>query len=335
MYPPHAPRDRREDDVVDLFEPCWHRIDRADEHRQQLSTIWNSHLDEHPYDFELVHEGNGVYILRVWQERPVPSEFAIRLGEWLYNLRSCLDYTISATAAYTTGTVPAPDEETLQYPIYETKAAWVRNIYRLRHLADHHRHMLWTMQPFNSDSDANYLRVLNDLARIDRHRRLVDGTAYLAQFEPVAQVPAGSSVTFQWGRRVLSGGVADAARVTVQPWSSDMTVSINPRVGIDPEIGEWAKSPFWRRVRFGERLSMIQLFVAAEVAAYEYDCTGQTRKSKLLAESYKAECDSRERNGPPRSNTEHRQWSPPVAGRPSTRERFWGHDFPPDGAHQV
>ena len=284
---------------MDLFAPCWSRIDRADDHRRSLSEIWNAHLDAHPYHFDLLHEGDGVHILRVWEEYPVPAEFAIRLGEWLYNIRSCLDYIIWATAAYVTGTVPPPAEATTQYPVYESKAAWDRNLHRLKHLADHHRRMLWTMQPFNGDPDANYLGAINNLARIDRHRRPTDGTAYLAEFEPVVQIPTGTSATFQWGQRVLSGGSADAARLSVRPWNGDMQVTVNPRVGIDPEIGEWARSPFWQRVRFSERLTIIQVFVAAEVAVYEYDCTGATRRPDALTDSYKAECDARERRALP------------------------------------
>ena len=195
--------------------------------------------------------------------------------------------------------------------------------------------MLWTMQPFNSDADANFLGALNNLARIDRHRRPTNGTAYLAELEPVVQIPAGTSATFQWGQRVVSQGRADAARLTVTPWRDDMEVTVNPRVGIDPEIGEWAKSRFWRSVRFSERLTMIQAFVAAEIAVYEYDCTGDTRKPEMLTSSYRAECDARKRNGPPHIVVEPWDWSPPVRGNPSTEERLFGHDFPPHGPGQV
>jgi hypothetical protein len=110
-----------------------------------------------------------------------------------------------------------------------------------------------------------------------------------------------------------------------------MQVTVNPRIGIDPEVGEWAESRFWRRVRFSERLMMIQLFVAAEVAVCEYDCTGQTRKPDVLTDSYKAECDARERNDPPRRVVEPWEWSSPAEGAPSTEERFFGRDFPPHG----
>jgi hypothetical protein len=201
--------------------------------------------------------------------------------------------------------------------------------------AEHHRQMLWTMQPFNSDADANYLGVINNLARIDRHRRLTDGTAYVAELEPVVEIPSGTSPTFEWGQRVLSQGRADVARLTVAPWREGMQVSFNPRIGIDPEVGEWATSPFWRRIRFSERLGMIQVFVAAEVAVYEYDCTGQTRKPEMLTGSYKAECDARRRQNPPHRTVEAWEWSSPVAGATSTVDRFRGSGFPPHGSGQA
>ena len=40
-------------------------------------------------------------------------------------------------------------------PHLRVEGRWDRNACRLD-LAEHHRHMLWTMQPFNSDVDANY-----------------------------------------------------------------------------------------------------------------------------------------------------------------------------------
>lgn len=51
-------------------------------------------------------------------------------GEWLYNLRASLDYIIWAAAAFASGTLPPPNEEVLQYPIYDNEAAWKANLYR-------------------------------------------------------------------------------------------------------------------------------------------------------------------------------------------------------------
>lgn len=166
------------------FQACWHRLDRAEAHRIAMTQIWNDFITDHPYDTSLDHEGDGVFILRVWQTSPIPPELAVITGEWIYNLRCALDYIVWATACYQSGAIPPPNEGTLQYPIYESADAWTRNLYRLKPLAEHHRAMLEQMQPFNSDPDANYLGWINRLARIDRHRRLSIVTSYLAELNP-------------------------------------------------------------------------------------------------------------------------------------------------------
>ena len=74
-------------------------------------------------------------------------------------------------------------------------------------------------------------------------------TAYIAEMEPVIAIPDGCKATLQWGERLLSLGRADVARIVVTPWHPGMNVAANPRLGIDPEIADWADSPFWKRVR--------------------------------------------------------------------------------------
>jgi hypothetical protein len=298
-----------------------------------MADVWNEYIAKHPFSPSLDGQGDGVYILRVWEDEPPPVELAIVIGEWLYNARSALDYVIWATAAHETGQIPPPDEAHLQYPIYENEGAWGRNLYRLKHLADHHRSMLKTMQPFNSDPDANYLGWINRLARIDRHRHLNHVTAYLAELEPVLAVPDGCTTTLQWGDRVLRGGHADIARIVVTPWREDMEIHVNPRFGIDPEIDAWSTSDFWRHVTYSERFKWLQVFLSAEIATYEYDCTGTSRKADVLTELYKSQCDARRspEKRYPRRDREPVTWSEPMPGTLSSEERFDGTDFPPEG----
>lgn len=323
---------------IDLFDGCWTRWDRANDHRKAMTDVWNEYLGDHPFDFNLAHRGAGEFVLEVVQDRPAPATFAVLLGEWLYNLRGSLDYLMWATVARLHGTVPPPDEGKLQYPIYESQRDWDRNAYRLKQLAPHHREMLRIMQPFNSSPDANYLGWLNHLARVDRHRRLNTATAYIAVAEPVLEIPdaPGRQVSFQWGQRVLRGGRADLARIVVDPWDGTLEpeeVRANPRVGIDPEIEAWSESEFWRKIPFGERLTLIQVFVSSEIAAYEYDSTGRSRKSDMLKATFRAECDARRGRLPPlKLPVAEAVWSEPVVGRRSTRERFEGRDFPTDSA---
>jgi hypothetical protein len=295
--------------------------------------IWNEYIADHPYSASLIGQGDGVYILRVYEDIRLPQEFAVATGEWINHLRSALDYTIWAASAHASGRVPPPNQGQLQYPIYESRDAWERNLYRLGALADHHRAMLLTMQPFNSDADANYLGWINRIARSDRHRHLSRMGGYLAELQPALILPAGCDATLQWGERTIYDGYADAARIVVAPWRDDMEIEFNPRMGIDPEIEEWSHSRFWRKIRFPERLKMLQVFVAAEIAAYEYDATGASRMHKALTPEYKAECDAR--NDPPRASPRRERravvWREPVGGRRATEREVAGEDFPPQG----
>ncbi|MCW3000559.1 MAG: Uncharacterized protein JWN65_4108 [Solirubrobacterales bacterium] len=258
-----------------------------------MSEIWNDYLRTEPYWPSLVGQGDGVYILRIYEETPPPQEFAVAVGEWINHLRSALDYTVWATAAHTSGRLPPPGEGQLQYPIYDSEKAWKSNLRRLDALADHHRHMLHTMQPYNSDPDANYLGWINEIARCDRHRHLSRLAGYIAVLQPALLTPAGCHATLQWGERVIYDGHADAARITIAPWDPSMEVEINPRMGIDPDIEAWSRSKFWSRFPFPDRVRVLQVFVSAEIATYEYDATGTSRKQAVLTDAYRAASDAR------------------------------------------
>jgi len=319
--------------VEDLFAHAWARHSRAGEIAARMVGIWNEYIGHHPYSASLIGQNDGVYILRVYEETRLPQEFAVATGEWINHLRSALDYTIWAASAHASGRIPPPNQGQIQYPIYDSQQAWDRNVYRLDALADHHRAMLLTMQPFNSDADANYLGWINRIARSDRHRHLSRMTGYLAELQPALVAPKGCDVTLQWGERTIYDGYADAARIVVTPWSHDTEIVINPRMGIDPEIEEWSRSLFWRKIRFPDRLRMLDVFVAAEIAAYEYDATGASRMERALTSDYKAECDARNhpQRTPPRRERRDVAWSDPVPARRATDRELSGEDFPPNG----
>jgi hypothetical protein len=143
----------------DPFEVCWYRWERADSRRRDMVKAWNDYVERQPHDIKVVHQGQGIHIIRVIENEPIPAVFAGLFGEWLYNLRASLDYVIWAAAAYMSGALPPPNEGVLQYPIYDDEAAWNRNLYRLKGLPEHQQQRLKEMQPFASDLDANFPRV--------------------------------------------------------------------------------------------------------------------------------------------------------------------------------
>ncbi len=310
-------------------------MERAGEHSAEMACIWNEFLKPHPFEFVLQRVSDKTYELQVLQRSALPTRMSVLFGEWLYNLRSALDYVIWAAAVHTSRQYPPPGEGSLQYPIYDDETAWKRNLYRLAPLADHHREMLHTMQPFGSDLDANFLGWLNRLARVDRHRTMAVSTARVAQAEPVLAAPFDSNPQFSWGERTLLDGVGRLARIEFGRDVEPEEIQINPRVGIDPEILEWSSSPFWSKIRFSERLRMMEYFVGLEITIYEFDTTGESMDSELLSEQFRADVASRRsaQSVVPirRPVTIDLSWSEPAPSEPSSRARFLGLDFPPLG----
>ncbi|CAN5408238.1 hypothetical protein BH10ACT5_BH10ACT5_14170 [soil metagenome] len=323
---------------MDLFESARLRVERARIHAGEMTAAWNEYLEPHPFSFDLVRESDTTYLLRCEQHAALPELLSALFGEWLYNLRSALDYLVWAAAAYAAGCVPPPNEGGLQYPIYDDESAWERNRWRLKQLAPHQVEMLETMQPFRSDADANYLGWINRLARIDRHRRLTTFTARVAEANPVLAVPSGVHPNLEWGRRMFVGGQCDFARVIFPDRRAGEGVTYNPRIGIDPEIGEWGESPFWSRIRFSERIQMMMIFVRAEIDIYDFDCTGNPEARRTVTDTFAQESDLRRSQGvfPPVEFKEvvMPKWTPAV-GHTSTAEKYRGADFPSHGSHAV
>lgn len=322
---------------MDLFESARVRVERAQLRTNEMSSAWNKYLETHPFDFDLERATETVYYLRCTQHEPVPTLLPALFGEWLYDLRSALDHVIWAAAAHASGNVPPPNEGALQYPIYDDEATWNRNQWRLKEIAPHHVEMLRTMQPFNSDLDANFLGWINRLARIDRHRRFTGWTARIAEANPVMAIPSGVEPILEMGPRMFVGGRCDFARVTFLSSDAADGVTYNPRVGIDPEIAEWGDSPFWSRLRFSERIRMMMVFVRAEVDVYDFDCTGNVDARRTISEAFAHESDARRGSTFPVVRFElppEPVWTPAVA-RPSSQDKYRGMGFPAEGSHAV
>jgi hypothetical protein len=119
-------------------------------------------------------------------------------------------------------------------------------------------------------------------------------TAYAAELKPVVAVPQGCSVDLTFGTTALRSGAAEIFRFTVTPFTTGTDVSVNPHVGLDPDIEGWADSPFWQRMPYNERLSLVTSVPETMILTFEYDCFGYTsRHSDWLIPSFKAERDAR------------------------------------------
>jgi hypothetical protein len=279
---------------VEPFESCWQRIDRAAVHSAEAAKVWNGYLEGHPFETNLVHEGNGVHVMYVDQTEPTPPEMSVLIGEWAYNLRAALDYTVYETAVVTSGQRPPPGAGELQFPVFESKESFDKSRGRFRAFRDHHVDLLETMQPYrHDDPDTSALRWLNRVAREDRHRQLSVFTAYAAELRPRIGLTPGHTADLTFGARSLRDGSAEVFRFVVRPWSVDVEVEVNPRIGLDPDIEGWAESAFWGRIAYNERLAIVASVPKSMVVTFEYDCLGSTREPDWLTDSFRAECDER------------------------------------------
>lgn len=149
------------------------RLDRAVEHYKNFGDTWNEYLERRPHRNATTVSPDGRGVIRFSRIEPVPQQLALAFGEFLHQLRAALDNCLYTVAVIDAGQSPPPGGERLQWPICLTPAEWKRNAARYAHLSPEIVDALEAIQPYKTNyPDWNCLRILHDLARIDRHRTL-------------------------------------------------------------------------------------------------------------------------------------------------------------------
>jgi hypothetical protein len=105
----------------------------------------------------------------------MPVRLSTLFGEWLYLLRAALDGLVYYLAVRESGQSPPPAERSNHFPIFTDVTKYDSPDHRgkLQALSDPTFAALRHVQPFNAQPDhrSNVLWWLEELARIDRHRR--------------------------------------------------------------------------------------------------------------------------------------------------------------------
>ena len=105
----------------------------------------------------------------------------LELGGYLYQLRAALDGAIYASAIEDTGSDPPPKASSMKFPICEQRKDWNSQSRKIASLNQGRKPFIELMQPFEEPKLEPKLRIgnfnrclrfLNELARIDRRRRL-------------------------------------------------------------------------------------------------------------------------------------------------------------------
>lgn len=147
------------------------RIHRARDNIKEFSEILDQYLTRCPGDLIVDIDEQGRGTIRVVRREPIPVQLPILLGEALQNLRAGLDNCLYAVAILDSGENPPPGATRLQWPITVTPKEWKDSKGRIQHLSLHLITALHRIQPFQAQNpDWNSLRILHDLARVDRHR---------------------------------------------------------------------------------------------------------------------------------------------------------------------
>lgn len=130
--------------------------------------------------------GNGKFFL--WTvDRDWLLPFSLQFGEMLYQLRAALDSCVYDAAVLEFAEYPPPDEERWNFAICDSPEKFNDAARRMKNLPDRLRTLLESVQPYSGATGRAEgkewdlgltLYILNDWARIDRHRRLhLVGTA--------------------------------------------------------------------------------------------------------------------------------------------------------------
>lgn len=203
------------------------RLDRAEEHYKSFGQIWADYLSQRPHALDRSVEDDGTVVARLRRVVPLPVELSVVFGELLYELRAALDNCLYAVAVLVSGQNPPPNAARLEWPIRETSADWSSQSSRYRDLPSTITEALEAVQPYRAELPGwNSLRILHDLARIDRHRTPHGLGLYLAHLrlgidpELVEVVNAGAPGIIEEGDEIMRVRVAEG--VTLAPHNFDL-----------------------------------------------------------------------------------------------------------------
>jgi hypothetical protein len=264
----------------ELFAKCYARIERAVAHCNQMSEIWNGIPAEELSSFEVIVSDDGRGSL--WLHPKIsawPQEMELELGEYLYQLRAALDGAVYASAIEDSGSDPPPSPFSTEFPICKDRKDWNGQARKIAYLNQGRQRFIHLMQPFEEPviepqyRIANFnrsLRFLNDLARLDRHRRLHTFCNRVKRSEPQLRYPEGvrlKEINIA-EQEDISG--TPLATFTLEGWKRGMTLSANPDADLDLSLQQLEPATATNDT-FTNRLDAMAIAVRTIVLALEAD----------------------------------------------------------------
>jgi hypothetical protein len=234
------------------FQTCWDRLDRAEFHRKASIDIWNSRDGQDTYTSfaKIDDDGTGRFFIRtIDKDWLLPLSFEI--GEMLYHLRAALDSCVYDAAIIKFSQDPPPDEQKWQFPICSGKKEFDDSINRMKKLPPDLRTLLEGFQPYARPTGTvdgkqwdlgGTLEVLNNWARIDRHRKLhfVGSAISTGNLEIGVPRNTGMSVEFchfASGARLVEHDV-EIARFKINNYVPGSKIRLHPKFAFEVVVDE-------------------------------------------------------------------------------------------------
>lgn len=151
------------------------RARRAGDIRNEIGRIWSEYLEKRPRRLGAIPSDDESWFLVIKTVLPLPVRLSTLFGEWLYELRAALDGLAYHLAVRDSGANPPPAERGVYFPIFTDSAKFDSPDHRgkMQAISDDTFKLLRHIQPFKDvlDHRSNVLWWIDELARIDRHRR--------------------------------------------------------------------------------------------------------------------------------------------------------------------
>lgn len=262
--------------MIRPFDTCWDRVGRAELHRESLTQIWDG-LDPHDVyasEGKIRDDGTGeLFITPVKRDWLLP--FSLEFGEVLYHLRAALDSCVYDAAVLKFSQDPPPDEEKWQFPVCATQPKFNDAVGRMKNMPKDISALLETMQPYAAATGRHEgmewdlgatLAILNDWARIDRHRHLhLVGSAVTDGYLSMG-IPEGTQMSIEYCD-FIGGDVLEhenqIARFKISNWLPGSQIHVQPHFTLDIAVDE---TP---RCRLSEISMAMSLSVEAVRAAFK------------------------------------------------------------------
>jgi hypothetical protein len=181
------------------------KLDRARNHLEVLGNELAAFNASEPY--RIVHEPNvdaSEHFFRAKVLKDPPSFLSVIIGDILQNMRSALEHLVWGLALKAKGSEPS---RAISFPIYRTESAFFEvnkktgnystrsGAHKIAEVVDPRvRAAIQELQPYKGKvPDEDWLFILNELARVDRHQSL----SVIQGVNP--------SVTYGWRKRGTRG----------------------------------------------------------------------------------------------------------------------------------